>query len=52
MGFATNALNLPAIINSNCLVLSDEYNHSSVILGIKLSGATSLVYKHNGIITI
>lgn len=52
MGFATNALNLPAIINSNCLVLSDEYNHSSIILGIKLSGATSTVYKHNGIITI
>lgn len=49
MGFATNALNLPAIINSECLVLSDEYNHASVILGIRLSGATSVVYKHNGI---
>ncbi|XP_025411695.1 serine palmitoyltransferase 2 [Sipha flava] len=52
MGFATNALNLPAIINSNCLVLSDEYNHSSVISGIKLSGATSLVYKHNDILDL
>lgn len=49
MGFATNALNLPAIINSECLVLSDEYNHASVILGIRLSGATSVVYKHNDI---
>jgi len=49
MGFATNTLNLPAIMNSECLVLSDEYNHSSVILGIRLSGATSLVYNHNGI---
>lgn len=49
MGFATNALNLPAIINSKCLVISDEYNHASVILGIRLSGATSMVYKHNGI---
>ena len=48
MGFATNALNLPSIINSECLVLSDEYNHASVILGIRLSGATSVVYKHNG----
>lgn len=49
MGFATNALNLPAIISSECLVVSDEYNHASVILGIRLSGATSVVYKHNGI---
>jgi len=49
MGFATNTLNLPAIMNSECLVLSDEYNHASVILGIRLSGATSVVYKHNGI---
>ncbi|CAI6360454.1 unnamed protein product [Macrosiphum euphorbiae] len=52
MGFATNALNLPSIINSECLVLSDEYNHASVILGIRLSGATSVVYKHNDVIDL
>lgn len=51
MGFATNALNLPAIMNPECLALSDECNHASVILGIRLSGATSIVYKHNGIFT-
>jgi len=49
MGFATNTLNIPAIVNSECLVLSDEYNHASLILGLRLSGATSVVYKHNGI---
>lgn len=48
MGFATNTLNLPAIMNPECLVLSDEYNHASIIIGIRLSGATSIVYKHNG----
>ncbi|XP_050548878.1 serine palmitoyltransferase 2 isoform X2 [Daktulosphaira vitifoliae] len=47
MGFATNALNLPAIMTSQCLVLSDEYNHASVILGIRLSDAVYMVYKHN-----
>lgn len=50
MGFATNVLNLPAIINSECLVLSDEYNHASVITGIRLSKATSIVFNHNGIV--
>lgn len=50
MGFATNALNLPAIMNPQCLVISDEYNHASVILGIRLSGAISIVYKHNGML--
>lgn len=49
MGFGTNTLNLPAILNSKCLVLSDEFNHASLIVGIRRSGAKSIVYKHNGI---
>ena len=49
MGFATNALNLPSLISKGCLVLSDEKNHASVILGLKLSGATVRLFKHNGI---
>lgn len=48
MGFATNALNLPSLISKGCLVLSDEKNHASVILGIRLSGATIKVFNHNG----
>lgn len=47
MGFATNALNIPTIINEGCLVLSDEKNHASLILGLRLSGATIRVFKHN-----
>ncbi|XP_066603771.1 serine palmitoyltransferase 2 [Prorops nasuta] len=47
MGFATNALNLPALITKGCLVLSDEKNHASLILGIRLSGAVIRVFKHN-----
>lgn len=50
MGFATNVLNLPAIMDSDCLVLSDEYNHASVIAGVRLSKATSKVFNHNGIV--
>lgn len=47
MGFATNALNLPALLSPGCLVLSDEKNHASIILGLRLSGATIKVFKHN-----
>ncbi|KAF7997601.1 hypothetical protein HCN44_006172 [Aphidius gifuensis] len=47
MGFATNSLNLPSLISPDCLVLSDERNHASVIVGLKLSGAVLRVFKHN-----
>lgn len=46
MGFATNSLNLPGLVSKGCLVLSDEFNHASLILGLKLSGATIKVFKH------
>ncbi|KAB7501609.1 Serine palmitoyltransferase 2, partial [Armadillidium nasatum] len=47
MGFATNVLNIPSLLGPGCLVLSDEFNHASIILGIKVSGATVKVFKHN-----
>ena len=47
MGFATNALNLPSLVSPGCLVLSDEKNHASLILGLRLSGATITVFRHN-----
>lgn len=47
MGFATNSLNLPAFLSPGCLVISDEKNHASIILGLRLSGATIRVFRHN-----
>jgi serine palmitoyltransferase len=47
MGFATNSLNLPRLITKGCLVISDEFNHASLILGLRLSGASTKVFKHN-----
>ena len=47
MGFATNVLNIPALMGKNCLIMSDELNHTSIILGARLSGATIQVFKHN-----
>jgi len=48
MGFATNATNIPNIAGKGCLILSDELNHASLVLGARLSGATIKVFKHNG----
>lgn len=47
MGFATNSLNIPTLVNDECLVISDEKNHASVILGIKLNSPRIRVFKHN-----
>lgn len=47
MGFATNALNIPALVGKGCLVISDKLNHASLILGIRLSGAVVRVFEHN-----
>ncbi|XP_015600745.1 serine palmitoyltransferase 2 isoform X3 [Cephus cinctus] len=49
MGFATNALNLPSLVSKGCLVLSDEKNHASLILGLRLSGAVIRVFHHNNV---
>jgi serine palmitoyltransferase len=47
MGFATNALNIPTLVDKHCCLVSDEYNHSSIVLGARLSGAKIVVFKHN-----
>uniref|UniRef100_A0A8D0GZW8 serine C-palmitoyltransferase n=1 Tax=Sphenodon punctatus TaxID=8508 RepID=A0A8D0GZW8_SPHPU len=49
MGFATNSMNIPALVGKGCLILSDELNHTSLILGARLSGATIRVFKHNNV---
>nr|XP_033795532.1 serine palmitoyltransferase 3-like [Geotrypetes seraphini] len=49
MGFATNSMNIPALVGKGCLILSDELNHASLVLGSRLSGATIRVFKHNNI---
>uniref|UniRef100_A0A915D4Z0 serine C-palmitoyltransferase n=1 Tax=Ditylenchus dipsaci TaxID=166011 RepID=A0A915D4Z0_9BILA len=47
MGFGTNSTSLPTLANQNTLVMSDELNHSSLVLGLRISGATIKIFKHN-----
>jgi serine palmitoyltransferase len=47
MGFATNSTMIPALIGKGGLIISDELNHSSLIFGARISGASIRVFKHN-----
>ncbi|XP_071161498.1 serine palmitoyltransferase 2-like isoform X1 [Mytilus edulis] len=47
MGFATNSMNMPSLVGKGSLILSDELNHASLVLGSRLSGATIKTFKHN-----
>ncbi|XP_049868149.1 serine palmitoyltransferase 2 [Pectinophora gossypiella] len=47
MGFATNSLVIPALVGPGALVLSDENNHASLILGLRLARVSVRVFRHN-----
>ena len=40
-------MNIPQLIGKDSLVLSDEYNHASIILGLRLARTKIAVFKHN-----
>ncbi|PLW15904.1 hypothetical protein PCANC_14284 [Puccinia coronata f. sp. avenae] len=46
-GFATNSTTFPAIASKGTLIISDEFNHSSIRFGCRLSGGMVRQYKHN-----
>ena len=45
MGFATNSVGIPALVGKGCLILSDALNHSSIVAGVRGSGAKVKVSK-------
>lgn len=47
MGFATNSLIIPCLLDEGTLVISDELNHNSIITGIRNSKAKIKVFRHN-----
>uniref|UniRef100_K3X408 Aminotransferase class I/classII large domain-containing protein n=1 Tax=Globisporangium ultimum (strain ATCC 200006 / CBS 805.95 / DAOM BR144) TaxID=431595 RepID=K3X408_GLOUD len=47
MGYGTNASTIPALMGKGTLVLSDAFNHTSIVNGSRASGATIGVFRHN-----
>lgn len=48
MGFGTNFFNLPCILSEESVVFSDQKNHASLVLSIRVSNASCIVFKHDG----
>ena len=50
-GYSANDSALTSILSAidNCLVLSDELNHASLIEGIRASKREKVIYKHNDV---
>jgi len=47
MGYHTNAGTIPALVDKDCLVISDSLNHASIVAGCRSSGAKIKVFPHN-----
>jgi 8-amino-7-oxononanoate synthase len=46
-GHATNVSTICTLLGSDDLIVHDELIHNSVLVGAKLSGATSVAFRHN-----
>ncbi|MCC6137040.1 MAG: aminotransferase class I/II-fold pyridoxal phosphate-dependent enzyme [Bdellovibrionaceae bacterium] len=48
-GYQANLGLLSAVLDKNSIAFSDEFNHASIIDGIRLSGADKKIFKHNSL---
>ena len=51
-GFQVNLGVIPAITNSNDIIILDRMNHASIIEGARLSKAPSVMFKHNNMASL
>ena len=48
-GYLANLGTLATLVDHRDLIVADQYNHSSLQMGARLSGATTAVYDHNNL---
>ncbi|MGD1951296.1 MAG: 8-amino-7-oxononanoate synthase [Leptolyngbyaceae cyanobacterium] len=48
-GYLANLGTLAALVDHRDLIVADQYNHSSLQMGARLSGATVAIYDHNNL---
>jgi len=50
-GYVSNQTGISTIAKlvPNCLILSDEFNHNSIIEGVRQSGAEKMIWRHNDV---
>ena len=51
-GHATNVSTIAAITEPGDLILHDEFAHNSIIVGARLSGATTIPFRHNNLASL
>lgn len=47
IGYGTNTANIPVLGEEETLILSDEYNHASLVTGARMSKGRIEVFEHN-----
>ena len=47
MGFVTNSTFIPILVHKGHLVISSEFNHPSIHVGVRQSGSHVHMFKHN-----
>ncbi|CAL9750872.1 unnamed protein product [Musa acuminata subsp. burmannicoides] len=47
MGYVTNSSIIPVLVGEGGLIISDSFNHNSIVSGARASGATVHVFRHN-----
>jgi glycine C-acetyltransferase len=46
-GFMSNMATISALVDCNCCVIGDAWNHASIVDGCRASGAEFLIFDHN-----
>ncbi|CAL5985262.1 Serine_palmitoyltransferase 2 [Hexamita inflata] len=52
MGYDTNAMSIPCIATPKSLIISDQFNHNSIVKGCQYSGAKTARFKHSDLSTL